>query len=277
MKRAGRVAVVGLCTFSMLAAPAVAQEQPPPQPEPQPAGTPTTPPPDMPNIDAEADAEGLDEPKIGSIDEPEEPVGEEPVRWGIAARSYFVFVPEALFNLFVDHSTPMQSVSFAGSVIRRKGNFDIQLTLEYGRFAPDDGLWQEKDEDPSMVGMYPDYNRFGDLGMISVDASFIWHVNLTDFMQFRYGAGIGVGVKLGDATETDTMCDSTTTVDDLDDPNRCTEIPTSRETIDIPPVLPVINLLLGLRFKLVDELSLNIETGFRFPAFFVGGSVGYFF
>ena len=80
----------------------------------------------------------------------------------------------------------------------------------------------------------------------------------------------------GSFTQQDTMCDSTTTIDDLDDINACTPVGTPEEG-DVPPVLPVVKLLLGLRFKIVDQLSLNIEAGWRFPAFFVGGGIGYFF
>ena len=281
MRPTQRLVMVCLCT--VLAVPVVqAQETPATQPTPAPEVTPaptstptTTPPPGMPpEPGSELDPA---KPKVGSIDE-EAQESEPETHWGIAARSYFTFVPTWLFNLFVEHSTPMTSVSFAGSVIRRKGNFDIQFTVEYGKFSPDNGLWQEKDEDPGMEGMYPDYNDFN-LSMVSLDASFIWHVNLADFMQFRYGAGIGLGVKLGDAKQTDSTCDSNTTVDDLDNPNTplCRPVTGSTTEIDIPPVVPVINLLLGFRFKVAEELSINLETGFRFPAFFAGGSIGYFF
>jgi hypothetical protein len=263
-----------LCA-AVLSGPVLAQEPPASQP----ANEATTPPPEPTatpvegkSVDVEPGAEPAG---TGADEEPQ--VSEAETQWGIGARSYFVFIPTWLFDLFVEHSTSFKSVTFAGSVIRRKGNFDIQLSLEYGQFQPDDGLWQEKDEDPSMIGMYPDFNRFNDLAMVSFDASFIWHVDLTDFMQFRYGAGIGIGVKLGDATQTDTMCNSSTTVDDLDDPTACNEVQGSTTNIDIPPVVPIVNLLVGLRFKLVDQLSLNIEGGWRFPSFFVGGGIGYFF
>jgi len=46
---------------------------------------------------------------------------------------------------------------------------------------------------------------------------------------------------------------------------------------NLPPVVPIVNLMAGLRFKLVDQLSLQVELGWRFPAFFAGAGVGYFF
>jgi hypothetical protein len=195
--------------------------------------------------------------------------------WGIGARSRFIFMPAGVIELFVEHATSMNSVSFGGEVIRRKGNFDIVFGIEYGNISPEDGLYQEPDEDPSMMGMYPDYVRFDNFALLSLDASFLWHVNLTDFMMFRYGAGIGIGVVLGGFTQTDTTCNNTTTIDDLDNPNACTLTGTPEDG-DPPPVVPIVNLLLGLRFKIADQLGVNIEAGFR-DVFFVGGGIGYFF
>jgi hypothetical protein len=97
-------------------------------------------------------------------------------------------------------------------------------------------------------------------------------------MALRYGGGIGIGFPLGGLTHQDTLCSSDTTVDDLDDPNACTPIVgATREEADIPPVVPIVNVLLGVRFRVVDQVSLQIEGGWRFPSFFIGGGVGYFF
>jgi hypothetical protein len=275
MKQTGSVLLV--TCVALLAGPVRAQEPPPPA---------ETPPPTPPPGEAPMPVQTTPQPSgVGErgpdrklrMDEDEETVVlEEEVFWGIGARSYYTFLPAGVIELFVEHATSMNSASFAGSVIRRKGNFDIQFSVEYGIYSPENGLYQEKGEDPSMVDMYPDLVEFDNLGMVSLDASFIWHTDLTDFMQFRYGAGVGVGVKIGSFTQRDTTCDSSTTIDDLDDPNACPATGQLEEG-DVPPVLPVVNLLLGFRFKIVDQLSLNIEAGWRFPAFFAGGGIGYFF
>ena len=198
------------------------------------------------------------------------------VQWGIGARLRYVTVPQFMINAFVDHSTPVRAYSVAGEVVRKKGNFNIVLSLEYARLSPEDGLWQENGEDPGMENMYPDYLDFDDVALLSADVSFLWHVPITSAISFRSGAGIGLGAVLGGYTQQDTRCNSQTQLDDLDDPNACTRVGLIEDG-DLPPVVPVLNLLLGVRFKVVDQVSLQIEGGWRFPSFFVGGGLGYFF
>ena len=42
-------------------------------------------------------------------------------------------------------------------------------------------------------------------------------------------------------------------------------------------MVPIPSLLLGLRIKIIDQLSFNLEAGFKLPSFFAGGGIGYFF
>jgi hypothetical protein len=247
----------------------------------QPAAEPPTPPPgDAPPPQPSSAAPSTERKlRVASDEETTDETEVEPeVQWGIGARSRFITTPKWMIELFVEHATSMKSVSFAGEVIRRKGNFDLVISLEYENVAPEDGLYEEKDEDPREIDMYPDYYDFdSNFAFLSADISFIWHFELTDFMAFRVGPGVGLGVPINGWTNQDTTCDSSTTIDDLDDPNACTKVPGAIEEGNPPPVMPVVNLLVGLRFKIVDELSLNIEAGYRLPSFFVGGGLGYFF
>jgi hypothetical protein len=188
-------------------------------------------------------------------------------------------MPTAVLNLFLGHSTTMTSVSYGGEIIRRKGNFDIVFGLEYANISPADGLYLEKGNDPGQFDQYPDYVHFDNFSMLSVDGAFIWHAELTPFMQLRYGAGIGIGFLLGNIKKTKTTCTkhgASTTPDQLDDPTECDPQPATTKNADKPPVVPIVDLLAGLRFKLGDQVSLNLEMGFR-DVFFAGGSVGYFF
>lgn len=277
MKLTGCAAVVG--ALALVTAMPAARAQDPPAPPPEPATAPT----DTPI--SPGPAPGAPPPASSKLrtgtaeeedDDDEVTRSAEDVQWGIGARSRYITTPQFMLDVFVEHSTPMNSFSVAGEVIRRKGHFDIVLSIEYARVSPEDGLWQEKGENPGMIDMYPDLLKF-DVALLSGDVSFIWHLPITDFLSFRYGAGIGIGVPLGSFTQQDTVCSSNTTVDDLDDPNACTPVPGKIEDGDLPPIVPIVNVLLGARFKLVDQLSLQIEGGWRFPSFFIGGGVGYFF
>jgi hypothetical protein len=270
-----------VAAIALLAPPVLAQTPPPTT---QPPGNEPTPPPGdappMPTTTSPQPSSGEEpERKLKMTeDDTEEKESEEEVFYGVGARTRFITTPKWLIELFVEHATSMVSFSVAGEFVRRKGNFDLVVSVEWSKVAPEDGLYEEKGESPNQVDMYPDFYDFdSNFSFLSADVSFIWHFPLTDFMAFRIGPGVGLGIPIGSWQNTDTVCDSTTTIDDLDDPNACAPVPGTTEQGDPPPVVPVVNLLMGFRFKIVDQLSVNIEGGWRLPAFFIGGGIGYFF
>jgi len=204
---------------------------------------------------------------------------EAPATFGVGGRFRFIWMPSAVLNLFLGHSTTMKSFSGGGEVIRRKGNLDMVWGLEFANISPDDGLYLEKGKDPGQFGDYPDYIHFDGFALISLDWSFIWHSDITSKIQFRYGAGIGVAFLLGNIQKFQQPCPQGTTADQLDDPNFCpvANRATQPKDADIPSrVWPVVNLLAGMRFQLVDQVALSVEIGFR-DVFFGGIGVGYFF
>ncbi len=217
-----------------------------------------------------------------------EPASSEPVmveesldpdkpKFGLGLRARYVTIPQFLINLFVDHSTTMTSFGFGGEFVRRKGNFDIVVGVEYENISPPDGLYQEEGEDPARAGEYPDFTEFDGLALLGLDIAFVWHTNLHEKVQLRYGAGLGIGIVLGSIYQTDTMCPAGTTISDLDDPTHCPlAAGAPREKADVPPVVPIVNLLLGFRFKVNDQISINLEGGFR-NMFFFGLGTDYFF
>jgi hypothetical protein len=256
----------------LAAAPARAQQPTPPpaQPGPAPAPPPPVGTPPAPSPD------GTTPTPI----EPEEKLQpEEPGAVGLAVRGRFIFLPSAIMNLFLSHSTSLAQYSFGAAFVRRKGNFDIEFGLEYANVSPKDGYYLEKGNDPGVQGQYPDRIHFDNFSMISADATFIWHTDIVPTVQFRYGAGIGIGFLLGNIVATKQMCSTGTSTGDLDDPNangKCSDIPGSTTNKSKPPVLPIVHLLAGVRFKLIDQLILNVEIGIRdLP--FVGVNIGYFF
>jgi hypothetical protein len=205
---------------------------------------------------------------------------EAPAQFGVGGRFRFIWLPTAVLNLFLGHSTTLTSWSAGGEVIRRKGGLDMVWGLEYANVGPKDGLYLERGKDPGMFGDYPDLIHFDNFSLISADWSFIWHTDLTPIIQLRYGAGFGVGFLLGNAKKTKMTCDSDTSVDELDDPATTKCRPdTSRPVTnaDLPSrVWPIVNLIAGLRFQLGPQVGLSLEVGFR-DVFFGGLSLGYFF
>ena len=97
-------------------------------------------------------------------------------------------------------------------------------------------------------------------------------------------------VVLGDLRSTDTTCDNTTTLRDLDDGDlqglgpfttangHCTVPDPATNSIveNKPPVVPIVNLLLGFRINLGEKMNINIEGGFR-DVFFAGTGVTFVF
>ena len=209
-------------------------------------------------------------------------------KWGVGARLRYVFVPQAMLNLFLQHSTSMNSVGFGAEVVGRKGDSDIVFGIEYDGASPDNGLYQDKGDDPGLCnsgngdqGKCPDYTRFDGLGMIGLDASFIWHANLSSKVQLRYGGGLGIGIVTGAMYKTKMKCPAGTTNGDLDDPNACGDPKTNfvtpeAKSEDVPPVVPIINALIGARFLISDNLAVNVETGFR-DLFYLGMGADWIF
>lgn len=257
---------LSILVLVLAGAPARAQQPtPPPAPPPTPPPVGTAP---------AAQPEATTPPPLE-----EEKTVEEPGAIGVAARLRFIFLPSAILNLFLEHSTSMSQYSVGAAFVRRKGNFDIEFALEYANVSPKDGFYLEKGNDPGQQGQYPDRIHFDNLSMISADATFIWHANIVPTVQIRYGAGIGIGFLLGNIVGTKQMCSAGTSVGDLDNPTangKCNDIPGTTTNKSKPPVVPIVHLLAGVRFKLIDQLSLNIEVGIRdLP--FVGANIGYFF
>jgi hypothetical protein len=209
-------------------------------------------------------------------DQPNEVGVHEPqAEYGIGARFRYVFMPTAVLNLFLDHSTPMASWGIGADFIRRKGNLDIDFAIEWENISPKNGLYESQGDDPGTPGQYPDFVEFQNFALLGADASFIWHVNLFSHVQFRYGAGIGVGAVLGKIVQHKTICPAGTTDSQLENPNICTETGQTKFAA-VPPVVPIVNVQLGFRIRIVDKLSLNLEGGFR-DVFFAGAGIDYFF
>jgi hypothetical protein len=130
----------------------------------------------------------------------------------------------------------------------------------------------------------------------------VWHTFINDWFGMHYGAGLGLGLVTGKVLRTSnsnctganagdfTQCKPLNIpcspagcsdaalagtmgsgVDDPTDPHRFAEP-------SIPPALPIVNVVLGVDFRLprVRGWEAKLEGGF-YDAFFFGGGVGYTF
>ncbi|HVZ74710.1 MAG TPA: hypothetical protein VHJ20_20145 [Polyangia bacterium] len=228
------------------------------------------------------------------------------VSYGVGARLRVVSVPRWLLNLFTKQNVPLTSWGTGLELLRRKGEFDFILSFSYQSMSPPDGNWLGRGHDANVD---TDYVQFKGLGLAGADVSFVWHSFLTDWFGLHYGAGLGLGIVTGKILRTSDSNDICTEanagdvsqchpvskppappitctaagcsdsalaateggVDDPTDPHRFRES-------NVPPVLPIVNVLVGVDFRLphVRGWEAKIEGGF-YDAFFFGGTLGYTF
>jgi hypothetical protein len=221
--------------------------------------------------------------------------------YGVAARLRWISVPAWFLDLFTKKNMPLSTWGTGIEFFRRKANFDIMLSFNYQNMSPPDGNWLGKGH---MATIDTDYVQFDGLALWGVDASFVWHAMLNEWFGMHYGAGIGVAYIPGKILRTSNnpaacteqnagnvaVCNpvgstyvqgsglrlSTETLrtDTPDDPNN----PHRFADPNKPPVLPIVNIVIGVDFRLpqVRGWEGKIEGGW-YDAFFLGGGVGYTF
>ena len=199
---------------------------------------------------------------------------EAPVEYGVAVRGLAQITPKFMLELFWDE-VPSGGLNpgFAVDFLRRRGNFEIAAGLGYGTLSTDDGLYLEKGDEPP--GETPDFTEFDGFGWVTLEVNFMWTKALHEMFALRYGAGIGLGIMLGDILQTDTTCTGTQT-------SSCTPVTQGgggvqfQEPADTPPVFALVNVIGGVQIKPIPKLTINIDAGIR-TSFFAGMSVGYYF
>jgi hypothetical protein len=190
---------------------------------------------------------------------------------GVGLRLRQIIVPRGMIELFVERAE--SGISHPGigvQVVRRKGDFEVNLGLEWERLAAKPGIWIDKGE------MIPqdevDLVEFEGFGWVTIDATFVWHTSVHEKAALRYGAGLGLGIITGDVLRTDYRC----TTSEI---SSCSQVPGGKvrePEDDIPPVFPVINILVGVQIRPMEKLNINLEGGFRTVPY-VGLTADYFF
>lgn len=196
-------------------------------------------------------------------------------QFGFGVRLRQVYILEPILELFFG-DVPGSTANFGigGEFIRRKGNFALTLGIEYDKLAAAEGLWLEKGDHAPMDE--PDLIEFQDFGWIGLDINFMWQANLGRMFGIRYGAGLGIALVLGEVLHTDYRC--TTSELSLSTCDRSPVLENDRTPDeDIPPVFPIVNMVLGVEFRPIDSIAINIEGGLRSLFPFAGASAAYLF
>ena len=216
-----------------------------------------------------------DDDDIPPVEQPSSSVlDEDKAQMGVQIRLRRVHAPQGLVELFVDTAPAGAAHTGIGAdFVRRKGNFELNVGIEWESLGIEDGVWIDKGD--TIPEDEADFLEFDGFGWVTFDAAFVWSTPVHEKVRIRYGAGVGIGIVLGEILRTDYQCTSS-------DVNSCvirTNPPAENNKTpedDIPPVFPVINVLAGIQIRPVPNMSINLEGGLRsFPYF--GTSVGYFF
>ncbi len=192
--------------------------------------------------------------------------------WGIGIRGRNLIVPKSFIENFVERAASgLNQYGYGIEVIRRKRNLELTFGVEYDNLNLDDGIWIEKGE--SIPQDEPDLVEFDGFGWVAVDFNAIWHIELHKMFSLRVGAGIGLGVVLGDVLRTDYICTTS-------EESSCSKKPNAEQDRspeeDIPPVFPLVDFIVGVQFRPLEKLTINLEAGTRSVPY-LGASIGYYF
>ncbi len=192
---------------------------------------------------------------------------------GVGLRLRSVMVPRGLLELFVEEAPGGSSkVGFGLELVRRKGNFEVQFGLEYDTIEVATGNWLDKGDSSPQDEV--DHVVFDGFGWVSAEVTFINHSPIIPQLAIRYGGGAGIAVIKGEVRRTDYQCPGP----DIQDDN-CGEVfgaENQNEPYDIPPVMLIVNAIIGVQIKPVDKVFINVEGGLRTIPFF-GVTAGYYF
>jgi hypothetical protein len=201
---------------------------------------------------------------------------------GVGLRIRQMIVPKSLIELFVEHAEGSSSqTGFGFELARRKGDFEVQFGLEWDNIYIKPGLWVDKgntipQDEPDFVefdgpdeGGYLSTNRFG---WVTAEVTFLNHTEIVKQLTVRYGGGAGIGIIKGHVRRTDYVCEDAVleTADNHCHPYGGAE--NVNNPYDIPPVMLIVNAIIGVQIRPVDKVFINVEGGLRtFPFFGITG------
>ena len=226
-------------------------------------------------------------------------------RTSSACASRYIFVTKAMLSPYLAANTGTQMNSYSARrsstsiASRARATTSSPRSTSAGSPSTTATIWA-RGTTPTLD---THYTQFRDLSFISADVSIIgWHKFLP-WLELRYGGGLGIGYVPGDVliTNNGPQC----TAANASDPSQCypintgpingkptaaqeaslqasmgggtdTNITPHRHSGDKPPVMGVVNILVGLRFYPTAHMAINWEIGFR-DAMFTGLSAHYLF
>jgi hypothetical protein len=182
----------------------------------------------------------------------------ERVEWGFGAQVRRSHMSLRVQKFFVGDSPGPATQDGVGVVFtRRVERVEIVFGLGYDRLDGRDGYYLDLGGDPTAPGKV-DHVDFRKLSWFTAEITAVGRVRLHQILALRYGAGLGIGLVRGEIRKTDALC----TGADLE--RDCVLDPAGMqvdEPADVPPVLPVVNVLLGVELRPVRRVAVHLDVG----------------
>ncbi len=215
------------------------------------------------------------------------------VEYGVGLRLRNARIPNGILNLFLDRAAGGSSnVGIGGELIRRRGNVELQLGMEFEHLTVGSGVWIEKNKPvPANEADYVLGDKDGSsLGWFTLEFTFVNHAPITKWLSFRYGGGAGLGILTGSLKHFNVVCapgSSNSNPEPGCVPGGSSKFGGTGTDSDgynfqqpvaysLPPVFPVVNAIIGFQVKPMPQMTINLEGGIRTVPFF-GVSAAYFF
>lgn len=218
--------------------------------------------------------------------------GSSDVEYGVGVRLRSVWVPKSVLQLFVARAAGgAHNYGVGVDLTRRRGSTELQLGAEFEHVNVGQGVWIKKganlstDDADYLLGPDASSGSGNQFGWFTLEFSFFNHADLTPWLAVRYGAGLGVGILIGEIDHYSIICAPGTTTASPEPgcvPPRFqgTGMYDGPETVfkyDLnTPVFPVVNAIVGLQFKPTEHTTINLEGGIRTLPF-IGVSSSMFF
>ncbi len=205
----------------------------------------------------------------------------------IAGRFRAIIIPGFMLNWFLDehenHWTKGQTnFSYGGEAVWRRANeYEIGVAVDYANLSMPDGWWLDKNETVDEADW-----TFVDMKLLSVTFLSRWFWRPEPWLSPYLGVSIGPGFVLGEVLKHNpragTDCRAALDAGEFP-PEECNDAdgeidlendfdsPQKEETI--PPIVPVLGAVAGLRFNIAEYIAFKLEFGFQ-DYFYLGTGLG---
>lgn len=214
-------------------------------------------------------------------------------RMEVNARGRYLWLPASILDSWYDRNADSASAPERPKVaayamglefVAKDDKANGIFYAEYLGALIDEGYWDDREDasDPpdDQDGSYIVPTKFG---LVVVGADYARDIRVNPWFAVLVGGGLGVAVKLGDLVEWDPGEIANDGNNDNTDPN-CGPAPTPAYErhdmgcpddgpVRVPPVLPMIDVNLGVRFIISERASIRVEGGLHdLP--YAGGALG---